>query len=72
MWRILTSFQNPFCIFGIATVPTAEAVKRGAGHCRRVKVVGLYMKILIIEDEASLRELIERELRGEGYVVETP
>ncbi len=29
------------------------------------------MKILIIEDEASLRELIERELRGEGYVVES-
>lgn len=29
------------------------------------------MKILIIEDEASLRKLIERELRGEGYVVES-
>lgn len=29
------------------------------------------MKILIIEDEASLRELIERELRSEGYVVES-
>ena len=29
------------------------------------------MKILVVEDEPSLRELIERELRGEGYVVET-
>lgn len=29
------------------------------------------MKILIIEDEPSLRELIARELSGEGYVVET-
>lgn len=29
------------------------------------------MKILIIEDEASLRELIERTLRNEGYVVES-
>ncbi len=29
------------------------------------------MKILIVEDEQSLRELIERELRGEGYVVES-
>lgn len=28
------------------------------------------MKILIIEDEPSLRELIARELSGEGYVVE--
>lgn len=28
------------------------------------------MKILIIEDEPSLREVIEREMRGEGYVVE--
>lgn len=28
------------------------------------------MKILIIEDEPSLRELIARELLGEGYVVE--
>lgn len=29
------------------------------------------MKILIIEDEPSLREVIEREMRGEGYVVES-
>ncbi len=29
------------------------------------------MKILIVEDEPSLRELIEREMRGEGYVVES-
>ena len=29
------------------------------------------MKILIIEDEPSLRELIERALRNEGYRVET-
>lgn len=29
------------------------------------------MKILIIEDEASLRELIERTLRNEGYVIES-
>ena len=29
------------------------------------------MKILIIEDEPSLREVIEREMRGEGYVIES-
>ena len=29
------------------------------------------MKILIIEDEPSLREVIEREMSGEGYVVES-
>lgn len=29
------------------------------------------MKILIIEDDSSLREIIERGLLGEGYVVET-
>ena len=29
------------------------------------------MKILIIEDDSSLREIIERGLRGEGYVVES-
>lgn len=29
------------------------------------------MKILIVEDEPSLRELIEREMRSEGYVVES-
>lgn len=29
------------------------------------------MKILIIEDEPSLREVIEREMRDEGYVVES-
>lgn len=29
------------------------------------------MKILVIEDEPSLREVIEREMRGEGYVVES-
>ena len=29
------------------------------------------MKILIIEDEPSLREVIEREMRGEGYGVES-
>ena len=29
------------------------------------------MKILIIEDEPSLREVVEREMRGEGYVVES-
>ena len=28
------------------------------------------MKVLIIDDEPSLRELIEREIRGEGYIVE--
>ena len=29
------------------------------------------MKILIVEDDSSLREIIERGLRGEGYVVES-
>ncbi len=29
------------------------------------------MKILIIEDEPSLRELIERAMRSEGYRTET-
>ena len=28
------------------------------------------MKILIVEDEPSLSELIEREVRSEGYVTE--
>ena len=28
------------------------------------------MKILIVEDEPSLRELTERAMRNEGYVVE--
>lgn len=30
------------------------------------------MKILIIEDEPSLRELIQRSLEKERYVVEAP
>ena len=29
------------------------------------------MKLLIIEDDASLREIMQRALQGEGYVVET-
>ena len=29
------------------------------------------MKLLIIEDDASLREIMQRALHGEGYVVET-